>query len=333
MADREKIEIVLGTANFGYDNNWWGESDAHILEAFSLLRQYGHNKLDSAQQYAGSEAKLGSLGAGTQYGLSIDTKWLGGWAREENANKKEAIVTTAERSLSKLGVANVDVFYIHAPIYDTPLKDTLSGVNAVFEAGMFRRFGLSNYPPEDVQKVYDVCKANNFVLPSVYQGSYSAISRGQEYRILPLLRKLGIAFYAYSPIAGGFLTKTREQIQSNITRFSPDQMYGLYHKMYVKHAFLEGLDEWTRIADEEGVSKTELAYRWIVFNSGLRSEHGDAVVIGASNSTQLEQTLMACAKGPLSEQAARRIDGVWKTVKHEAYIDNYQAVFGAKGSE
>lgn len=125
MADREKIEIVLGTANFGYDNNWWGESDAHILEAFSLLRQYGHNKLDSAQQYAGSEAKLGSLGAGTQYGLSIDTKWLGGWAREENANKKEAIVTTAERSLSKLGVANVDVFYIHAPIYDTPLKDTL----------------------------------------------------------------------------------------------------------------------------------------------------------------------------------------------------------------
>nr|GFD59379.1 hypothetical protein [Tanacetum cinerariifolium] len=83
-------------------------------------------------------------------------------------------------------------------VYDTPLEETLSGVSAAHEAGMFRRFGLSNYPPADVQKMYDVCKANNFVTPSVYQGNYSAVARGQEERLLPLLRKLGIASYAYS---------------------------------------------------------------------------------------------------------------------------------------
>ena len=331
MANRGTVSIVLGTANFGYEDNWWGESDAHILEAFSLLKKYGHSKLDSAQQYAGSEAKLGAFRAGTEHGLSIDTKWLGGWAREENANKKESIVATAKISLQKLGVASVDVFYLHAPVYDTPLEETLSGVSAAYEAGMFQRFGLSNYPPADVQKVYDVCKANNFVLPTVYQGNYSAVARGQEDRLLPLLRKLGIAFYAYSPIAGGFLTKSREQIEGGKTRFSADQMYGLYHKMYVKDAFLKALGEWGRIAHEEGVSKTELAYRWIVFNSALRPEHGDAIVIGASTSTQLEQTLIACQKGPLSEQAVGRIEAVWEMVKGEAYVDNYQAVFGAKG--
>lgn len=331
MANREMTNIVLGTANFGYEDNWWGKSDAHILEAFSLLKKHGHSKLDSAQQYAGSEAKLGALRAGTEHGLSIDTKWLGGWAREENANKKESIVATAKISLQKLDVASVDVFYIHAPVYDTPLEETLSGVNAAYEAGLFRRFGLSNYPPTDVQKVYDVCKAKNFVLPSVYQGNYSAIARGQEDRLLPLLRKLGISFYAYSPVAGGFLTKSRDQIEGGETRFSPDQMYGLYHKMYVKDTFLKGLDEWAHIAHEEQVSKMELAYRWIVFNSALKPEYGDAVVVGASSSPQLEQTLLACEKGPLSEHAVGRIDGIWDMVKGDAYVDNYQAVFGAKG--
>lgn len=248
----------------------------------------------------------GKIHAGIHHGLVIDTKWRGGWAREEGANNRENILAAAKQSVSKLNVLMVDIFYIHAPVYNVPLEEYLSGVNDAYKAGMFQRFGLSNYPPADVQKVYEVCKANNFVLPSVYQGNYSALARAQEQQLLPLLRKLNIAFYAYSPIAGGFLTKTREQIESGTTRFSPDQMYGLYHKMYVKDVFLQALEEWASIAIEAGVSKAELAYRWVRFNSALKPEYGDSVVIGASSAVQLEETLKACAKGPLSERAIER---------------------------
>jgi aryl-alcohol dehydrogenase-like predicted oxidoreductase len=164
----------------------------------------------------------------------------------------------------------------------------------------------------------------------VYQGNYSAVARAQEIELLPLLRKLKIAFYAYSPIAGGFLTKSHEQIESGSTRFSPDQMYGLYHKMYVKDKFMEALEAWEGIARDEGVSKAELAYRWIMYNSALKAEFGDGIVIGASNAGQLEQTLVACAKGPLSEGVVRRIEAIWEIVKDEACVDNYQAVFGGK---
>jgi aryl-alcohol dehydrogenase-like predicted oxidoreductase len=138
MANASTLNIVLGTASFGDEKgSWWNEFDDHILQAFSLLKKYGHNKLDSAQAYAGSEAKLGSLQAGPHHGLTIDTKWRGGWAREPNANTADNILATAKDSLQKLAVPSVEIFYIHAPIYDHPLEDTLSGVNAAHKAGLF----------------------------------------------------------------------------------------------------------------------------------------------------------------------------------------------------
>ena len=49
-----------------------------------------------------------------------------------------------------------------------------------------------------------ICKENNYVLPTVYQGNYNAITRKNEDELFPLLKKEKISFYAYSPVAGGF---------------------------------------------------------------------------------------------------------------------------------
>ena len=86
-----------------------------------------------------------------------------------------------------------------------------------------------------MQKVWDVCEAQAYVVLTVYQGKYSAVTRAPEELLFPLMRKLDMAFCACSPIAGGLLTKSREQIEADGTRFSPDQMYGLGHKMYVNY--------------------------------------------------------------------------------------------------
>lgn len=65
---------------------------------------------------------------------------------------------------------NVDIFYIHSPDDGTPIEATLEGIKAVFDSGFFKRFGLSNYKAEDVEKVYEHCKTQGYPLPSVYQG-------------------------------------------------------------------------------------------------------------------------------------------------------------------
>jgi len=99
----------------------------------------------------------------------------------------------------------VDIFYIHSPDLHTPFEDTLKGVNEAYQNGGFKRFGLSNFSLGQTKQVIDICSKNNYIMPTVYQGSYSAAGRKPEDKLLPLLREHKIAFYAYSPISGGFL--------------------------------------------------------------------------------------------------------------------------------
>jgi aflatoxin B1 aldehyde reductase len=52
-------------------------------------------------------------------------------------------------------------------------------------------------------QIFYRCQQLGYVAPSVYQGKYNPLCRGAEAELLPALRALGIAFYAYSPLAGG----------------------------------------------------------------------------------------------------------------------------------
>ena len=217
----------------------------------------------------------------------------------------------------------VDIFYIHSPDAKVDLEETLAGVQEVYNTGVFKRFGLSNYSPEDVQKAYDIAKKNNYVLPTVYQGNYSPVARLQEDKLFPLLRKLGIAFYAYSPLAGGFLTKTKQQVQDGAGRFNTEALGGMYREMYMKPSYLDALEKWDAIAKEEGAARAELAYRWVTYNSPLKKAQGDAIIVGASTVEQLEQTLKGIENGPLSKKAVEAIDRIWSEIKHEAPLDNF----------
>jgi aflatoxin B1 aldehyde reductase len=118
--------------------------------------------------------------------------------------------------LRKLKMKQVDIYYIHAPDRTLKSEQWVGEINKLYKEGVFKRFGLSNFTPEEVREVYDHAKANGFVLPTVYQGNYSAIARQPEGTLFPVLRELGIAFYAYSTLAGGFLTKTREQVTEGV---------------------------------------------------------------------------------------------------------------------
>ncbi len=93
--------------------------------------------------------------------------------------------------------------------------------------------------------------------------------------------------------------------------------------MYGKPAYYEALSEWESIAKDVGCSRAALAYRWVVYNSPLKPEYGDGCIIGASSLKQMEDTLEGLKAGPLPKEALERIDHVWKTIEHEAPLDNY----------
>lgn len=222
-------------------------------------------------------------------------------------------------------MVQINIFYLHAPDRQSPLQDTLAALNKLFEMGKIRAFGLSNFLANEVQEVVRICEEKGYILPTVYQGNYNAISRLIESELFPVLRRYNIRFYAYSPIAGGFLTKSKEQLVAGAKgRWDPSTPFGqLYNRLYNNPTMLEALDVWDQLSRKSGVSKAELAYRWVAFHSHVNPELGDAVVVGASSVSQLKQTLSILRNGPLEIEVATQIDGIWDKVKHGAIVDNF----------
>ncbi|KAF2433940.1 aldehyde reductase [Tothia fuscella] len=277
----------FGTGGFN-PGNPFGDVDA-IKEVLKVLKDHGVKNLDTAQLYGESERFLGEVHAGDEF--IIDTKSQGGFDGG-NALKPEVLSLKAHESIKKLGVKKVDIFYIHAPDASLKPETWLPTINDLYKEGLLERFGLSNFLPEDVEEVYKLAKEKGFVLPTVYQGNYSPVARLQDDTLFPVLRKLKIAFYAYSPLAGGFLTKTKQSIEEGAGRFNNDAIGGMYNKIY---------------------------------HSPLKSEQGDALIFGASRLEQLEQTITGLQRGPLKDETAMAIDGIWEKIKHVAPLDNFNS--------
>ena len=91
----------------------------------------------------------------------------------------------------------VHIIYLHYPDRSVPFEETCIAINQAYREGKFDRFGLSNFAAAEVEQIVDLCKENGFVVPSVYQGLYNAVARQGEKELFPVLRKHGIAFYAY----------------------------------------------------------------------------------------------------------------------------------------
>ncbi|CAK7234585.1 hypothetical protein SBRCBS47491_008997 [Sporothrix bragantina] len=324
----QPVKVVFGGNRIGNREPFTPSTDLGV--AFDILTAHGVTTIDSAQNYNNSQATLGEVHAGERFAL--DTKW--GPPRTPGAAAsgprqgppgqgspwatKEHIVNSAKDSIQKMGVLQVDIFYIHRPDPQTPIAETLAGVQAVYEQGLFKRFGLSNYAAADVEAIYNHCKANNYVLPTVYQGTYSPITRFQEMALFPTLRRLGMSFYAFSPSAGGFLGKTVAQVEASLKEPAPEGRGGPRSRRYAENpVFMKALAQWNAVADMEGVPSAELAYRYVAYHSALKRDLGDALIIGAGSLAQLEETLAAVEKGPLSADAVAGANAVWDAMKDE----------------
>ncbi|CAK7200348.1 hypothetical protein SEUCBS139899_003040 [Sporothrix eucalyptigena] len=310
------VNIVAGGA--GYGNLQPFKYDEDLIKGLAVLSANGIPSIDSSQIYGSSEAILGRVKAGDSF--TIHTKW---GVREAYGDPtrpwatKDFILQSARESIARLGVKQVDIFYLHFPDQVTPLEDTLAGVDAAYREGLFRRFGVSNFSTEAVQAIHNIASAKGYVLPTVYQGQYNPVARHFETDLFPLLRKFCISFYAYSPLTGGLLTKTVQDFNDGKGRFAKGSPF---YKMYNKPSYLASLAKWEAAAKAEGVSAAELAYRWDAHHSILSGEHGDALIVGASSLDQLGETLKWVKKGKLSDAAVAAIEEVWESVKDEGPI-------------
>jgi len=63
------------------------------------------------------------------------------------------------------------------------------------------QWGVSNVPPETLEKMLRLCEEKGWQKPSCYQGDYNLMTRGMETKLLPLLREHGMTFNAFRYVA------------------------------------------------------------------------------------------------------------------------------------
>ncbi|XP_029948190.1 aflatoxin B1 aldehyde reductase member 4-like [Salarias fasciatus] len=308
---------LLGSMAFG------GRADAaQSLEMVTVFLDRGHKHLDTAFMYTDgrAEAIIGDMKLPKT--VSIATKanpWDG------KTLKPESVRSQLETSLQRLQTDNVDLFYLHAPDHQNPIQDTLRACNELHKEGKFKELGLSNYASWEVAEIVCICRHNNWIVPTVYQGMYNATTRQVETELLPCLRYFGLRFYAYNPLAGGLLTgkyhyedKDGSQPQG---RFFGNNWAAAYRDRYWKQSHFQAIDGVLKTLEEaygsQKPSMTSAAMRWMYHHSQLKGDLGDGVIIGMSSMEQLQQNLAAAEEGPLDQRVVQAFDQAWNLVAHE----------------
>ncbi|MBN3310528.1 ARK72 reductase, partial [Amia calva] len=306
---------VLGTMAFG------GRADADASTAMvRAFLERGHDALDTALMYTGGQAEAIVGGMGLAKTVKIATK-ANPW--EGKTLKPESVRSQLETSLTRLRLECVDIFYLHAPDHQNPIEDTLWACQELHKEGKYKELGLSNYASWEVAEVYCICKNNNWILPTVYQGMYNATTRQVETELLPCLHHYGMRFYAYNPLAGGLLTgkyKYEDKDGSQPEgRFFGNTWAEVYR--YWKKDHFQAIDVVQKALDVAyGSSKPSLtaaAIRWMYHHSQLQGERGDGVIVGMSTMEQLQENLSACEGGPLEPAVVEAFRQAWDLVAHE----------------
>jgi aflatoxin B1 aldehyde reductase len=150
---------IFGTANIGSTIT----NTQQINTIYEILLANGCHTIDTARLYGESEAVLGKTGAADKF--TIDSKTTGGFTKGEDTG--ENILKHARESVQRLKVKQLDVFYFHSPDTSLDMEDQLSGLDKAYKEGLFKRFGLSNFSAEQVERVHSLAKEKGWVLPTV----------------------------------------------------------------------------------------------------------------------------------------------------------------------
>jgi len=315
---KSPVRFLYGTGGVGLDGQKYLNDRAAIQQILDEFKRHGHNEIDTARVYGSSttESILSELRCEEQ-GFLIHTKINPFFPFALNTTN---LTKSLAQSLSALQTTKVHVLYLHAPERATPLEETLSAVNEVYKQGHFDEFGLSNYPANEIAQIVQICTERGYVRPTVYQGLYNLLVRSCEKDLFPVLRRYGIKFLAYSPVASFLVPEMNKDVSvPHYGRFDPATPVGrFYRAMFFKESYFKALDSLKEAGKQYNLTITEIAIRWLVHHSQISARYNDGVVLGGNNLQHVKQNLEYAERPPLPEDIVKLAQDVWELIKADA---------------
>src|SRR3954468_8418613 len=132
---------------------WYGPTDeAESIAAIHRALELGIDFLDTADVYGqgANEQLVGKAIAGRREEFVIATKFGNRWfddGRRTIDGSPEYVHAAIDRSLQRLGVDYVDLYYQHRVDANTPIEDTVGAMAELVTAGEGRHRGPAGCPP------------------------------------------------------------------------------------------------------------------------------------------------------------------------------------------
>jgi aryl-alcohol dehydrogenase-like predicted oxidoreductase len=200
--------VILGCGNFGGIGSapaFFGQGESEE-EAFAIMDAAwagGITWFDTADAYGGgrSEQAIGSWIRRTGNRPRLTTKTYNPMdSGADSGLAPDRILRQIESSLGRLCVDRVDLYLAHEYDPETPLAETFTAFERLLEEGTIGAYGVSNFSAAQLEE------ALRHGRPALIQNEYSLLARGDEEEVLPLCAERGVAYQAFSPLAGGWLT-------------------------------------------------------------------------------------------------------------------------------
>jgi aryl-alcohol dehydrogenase-like predicted oxidoreductase len=216
-------QLVLGCGNFGGVGGaahlvGRGLDESASTAAMDEAVDLGITLFDTAERYAlgASETMIGRWLAEREANVTarirIATKVAPAFADGSDDRFDAALIERKlSGSLDRLGVDAVELLLSHAPDDDTPIEDTLEGFEAMRASGRCRLVGGCNLDADQLTAALDAADRLGLDGYQVVQNGYSLLQPSDDARVRVMCRERGLAYTAFSPLAGGALTGKYER--------------------------------------------------------------------------------------------------------------------------
>jgi len=286
-----------------------------ISDIFNTAHRLGINMFDTAEVYGSGKTEilfgeiLKTLKWPRQdYLLSGKVFWGGSCPTANGLNKKH-LRDACDKTLKRLGVNYIDFFICHRPDYDTPLIETIDGMNNLIRQGKILYWGTSEWPIELVKEVQYISKQNQLIGPSVEQMEYNMFARANvESNGITFLEKLGIGLIATMPLAGGILTNKYSESFAEGSRGGSNGQQKYREFLYTAEGQrqINLARQLNLVASNIGITSTQLSLAWT-----LRHNLINSVLLGASSKCQLIENIKSIEYISLiTPEVNQQIDGI-----------------------
>ncbi|WP_431908993.1 aldo/keto reductase [Nonomuraea jabiensis] len=287
--------LALGTMTFGTDWGWGSDKD-ESRRIFDTYVERGGNFIDTASQYTEGTAEtlVGEFASGRREELVLATKYT--MARRpgdpnSGGNHRKSMVQSVEASLRRLNTDFIDLLYLHAWDFTTPVEEILRAMDDLVRAGKVLYVGISDAPAWQVSRMQAIADLRGWAPLIALQIEYSLVERTVERDLIPMAREMGLGVIPWSPLAGGVLTGKygRDDLAQEIsadpsgTRKNVAAANGS-----LTERALDIADVVKQVAGELGVKPSQVALAWTTLNPGVT-----APIVGARTTAQLEDNLGA----------------------------------------